>query len=264
VFHLPIDPKMLQAPLGPGLFRPAPVRLGRRTPPTSQTELAQLIADARSDALLHVLKGAGFEARRSLGAGRDAPPPRPLTLESYPRQRQTRLPQYVVGLLVIAGGTAAVVAVFSRHDDVSVVTPTTTTSTSVPSTTAVPSTEPPATTSPPEPGFNDSIVVAGSRITPRDPVAGFGHLCVVFDVTGVGPLGFVPAEVFLHYGARIAKPDLDVTSGRASSEPVFGETGATTREICWPVQDWEQNTTDIVYRLDDVEYRWRIADPVGG
>ena len=53
------------------------------------------IAEARSDALLHVLKGAGAEARRTLGAGRDAPPPRPSPLTEYPRQRTSRLPQYL-------------------------------------------------------------------------------------------------------------------------------------------------------------------------
>lgn len=107
-------------------------------------------------------------------------------------------------------------------------------------------------------------MVDGSRITPRDPVTGFGHLCVLFDVQGLGPLGFVPAEVSLHYGARIANPDLAVTTGRATSEPVFGETGSASREICWLARDWDQNTTDIVYRLDKNEYRWRISNPQGG
>jgi hypothetical protein len=264
VFQLPIDHRVVQAPSGPGLFRPLPVRLARRTPPLSAAELGQLIAEARSDALLDVLKGAGYEARRSLGAGRDAPPPRPLSLESYPRQRQTRLPQYLLGVLVVAAGIVAAVVVIGRHKGATVAAPVTTTATTVVPTTVAPTIKPPATTSPPRPGFSDSIIVGGSRITPRDPVTGFGHLCVLFDVTGSGPLGFVPAEVTLHYGARIAKPDLAVTTGRATSEPVFGETGSVSREICWLARDWDKNTTDIVYRLGGVDYRWRIADPQAG
>ena len=95
------------------------------------------------------------------------------------------------------------------------------------------------------------------------PIDAFGHLCVVFDIEGEGALGFVPAELTVVYGARTAKPNLDVVTGRATSDIVFGETGSAVREVCFPARGWLQNTTDILYDTAEGEVRWRIWQPVG-
>jgi hypothetical protein len=258
---VPIDPVLLQAPTGTGLFRPAPVPLTRRTAPASPAEIGAIIADARSDALLHVLKGAGYDARRMMGAGRESTLPRPLSLDSYPHQRQTRLPQYLIGFLVVAAGSIAAAMFVHRHrTEQTAPTTTVEVTTTVEETTTIPPTDPP-TTEPPLPGFGESIVVNGSKLTPHDPLTAYGHLCVLFDVSGTGPLGFVPQEVDLHYGARTSKADMGVTTGRGKNIPVFGETGFVQREICWIApEDWKKNATDLVYRLGGKTYRWRIAE----
>jgi len=267
VFRMPIDSRVLQVPIGHGLLRPAPQPLARRTAATSDGEIHALIAEARSDALLHVLKGAGAEARRSLGAGRDTPPPRPAPLSEYPRQRTSRLPQYIVGTLVVAGGvTASLIVLNNKSDeDVEATADTSTTVTAAPIATLAPTTVPATTTTDVAevPGVGDAIVVGGSSITPHDPVDAYGHLCLVFDITGDGPLGFVPSALTVVYGARTARPNLDIVTGRGTSDVVFGETGSVVREVCFPARGWRDNTTDLLYDTDSGEVRWRIWEPAG-
>lgn len=262
IFALPLDRSVLQPPPGEGLLRPGVVPLARRTPPTSDADVAALVAEARSDALLHVLKGAGAQSRRSLGAGRDAPPPRPVPLSEYPRQRTSRLPQYLAALVVLGGAAAVTAFVLQRRDDEEQPVATTVVTTAPPPIETVPPTEAPTTTTEPDlPGVDDAIVVNGTSITPTALVNSSDDLCVLFVVTGDGPLGFVPNELRLVFGARTALPDLEITTGRATSEPVFGETGVVQREVCFPAPDWEQSTTDLVYRVEGDELRWRLNEP---
>ena len=266
VFRMPIDQRILQVPSGHGLLRPAAQPLGRRTAATSEAEINALIAEARSDALLHVLKGAGAEARRSLGAGRDAPPPRPTPLSEYPRQRTSRLPQYLVGTNVVAGGvTAALIVLNHKTDDTNAAPPVTTvTPTTPPIATIAPTTAAPSTTlAPALPGIGEAIVVNGTSITPTDPLDAFDHLCILFQIEGDGPLGFVPAELTVVFGARTASPSLDIVTGRGTSDPVFGETGSVVREVCFPARGWKRTNTDLLYDLGGTEVRWRIWNADG-
>ncbi len=262
LYELPLDRRLLQPPAGEGLLRPGITPLSRRTPPTTDADIAALIAEARSDALLHVLKGAGAQSRTVLGAGRDAPPPRPAPLSEYPRQRRSRLPQYAAALVVLGGAAAATAVVLNRRED-DVTAVTTTVAATAPPTTAAPSTTVAATTTTqaPLPRPGEAIVVNGTSIRPTALLNVSDHLCVLFQITGDGPLGFVPNELRLVYGARTVLPNLEINGGRATSDVVYGETGTVERDVCFPAPDWERSTTDLVYRVEGDEVRWRINEP---
>lgn len=59
-FRVPADPSAFDAP-GGGLYRPAPIPLARRSPPTSADEVAQLRSQAARE-LLDVALAAGANA----------------------------------------------------------------------------------------------------------------------------------------------------------------------------------------------------------
>jgi hypothetical protein len=138
------------------------------------------------------------------------------------------------------------------------------TTTLAPATTVpVPTTAAPTTTTqPPPPGLGDRLVRNGVALTPVQPVDVNGHLCLVFIVSGEPPLNFVPAEAVL-ISDRLIEPALDFPTQRATSDVVYGEPQPTSREVCWPVVGWRQTTTELLYTLNDTEYRWTISDSAG-
>jgi hypothetical protein len=103
-------------------------------------------------------------------------------------------------------------------------------------------------------GLGDRLVRNGVALTPVQPVDVNGHLCLVFIVSGEPPLNFVPAEAVL-ISDRLIEPALDFPTQRATSDVVYGEPQPTSREVCWPVVGWRQTTTELLYTLNDTEYR---------
>jgi hypothetical protein len=260
-YRIPVYPEALRRPTGHGLFRPPLVPLARRTPASTPDEVGAVLAEARKDALDHLLTKAATDVRRRYGLGGDGQPTRPTPLTRYPKRARSKTPILVVllCLAVVAGLVMGGLYLSKKAKEVDASPPTTT---SPPTTIVVTTTAAPTTTVPPEPGLGDRLVRDGIAVTPVQPIDVFGHLCLLFIISGTGRLNFVPAEAIL-ITDQIILPALDVTSGRASSEPVYGETQPTSREICWPVVDWRTQTTELVYTLGENEYRWLISDNSG-
>ena len=261
-YRVPAQPEALRRPSGHGLFRPPLLPLARRTPPSTNEQLGAVIAEARKDALDHLLGRAASDVKRRYGLGGDAGAIRPAPLTRYPRRARSKAPfvAALAGVVAVAAAVLAFVHVRDRAREVSIA-PTTT---AAPTTTVpVPTTAVPTTSAlPSPPGLGDRLVRNGVALTPVQPVDVNGHLCLVFIVSGEPPLNFVPAEAVL-ISDRAIEPALDFPSERAASDVVYGEPQPTSREVCWPVVGWRETTTELLYTLNDVEYRWTISDPGG-
>jgi hypothetical protein len=262
-YRLPAQPEAMRRPGGHGLFRPPLLPLPRRTPPTTPDQVGAVLDEARKDALDHLLGRAASDVRRRYALGGDAGPIRPAPLNRYPRRARSKVPLVAgfVGVLALAAAVGGFLYLRDKAKEVSIA-PTTTLApvvTTTPPTTAAPTT----TTEPPAPGLGDALVRDGIALTPVQPVDVSGHLCLLFMVDGQPPLNFVPAEAVL-ISDQLIEPDLAFTSGRATSDVVYGEPAPTTREICWPIVDWRTKVTELLYTLNDTEYRWTISNGAGG
>gem|GEM_PF-1630920 len=263
-FRVPAHPEVLDRPRGQGLFRPPVRALPRRSPPTRPEEVEAVADEARRDALEHLLASAAAEARRMFPTGSDGAAVRAAALRAYPRRPRSALPFVLSVAVALIGGLAAYSVIRGTDDDAASSAATSVAAT-VPPTAAVLATAPPSTEAPPTspppaaPSFGEPVERSGIRLTPSAPVDDVGHLCVLFEVDGEGPLGFVPANAALVSGTQLLPPALGVTTGRATNDVVYGELGPVAREVCWAVVGWRQRTTEIVYLLGDDEYRWTIA-----
>ena len=156
-FRVPADPTAYEPPPGPGLLRPDPVPLRRRTRPAPRTEIAGLVTDARRDATAYALVQLAQQVERDLiaPAGRVR-----LSLPEPPRQPRSRGP-WVALFAVLALAAVAVVlfAVGRGGDDVTEET-----------TVAPTTTEFVVVTSPPAEGFQTPVESDGLTLTPTDPI----------------------------------------------------------------------------------------------
>lgn len=109
------------------------------------------------------------------------------------------------------------------------------------------------------PGFGDPIEYGGIEITPSDPLDAFGHLCIIFTLDGDVPLGFIREQVTLISGGIAYDPALGITTGRAANTDVFGDPAPAQREICFRIEGWQDNDTDLVYATQVGNYRWRLS-----
>jgi hypothetical protein len=261
-YRVPAQPEALRRPGGHGLFRPPLLALPRRTPPPSTEQLDAVLDEARKDALDDLLQRAASDVRRKYALGGDAGPIRPAPLTRYPRRTRSRAPLVaaLVALAVLVLGGAIGLYLRDRVKEVTVA-PTTTGAPVV--TTAQPGpTLLPTTTRPPAPGLGDRLARDGVALTPVQPVDVAGHLCLLFIVSGDPPLNFVPAEAVL-VTDRLIEPALDFPTERATSAVVYGESAPTSREICWPVVGWREQETELIYTLNETEYRWTLSDTAG-
>lgn len=263
-YRLPAHPEALRRPNGHGLFRPPLLALPRRTPPSSPEQLSEVLAEARTDALDHLLSRAALDVKRKYGLGGDVGAIRPAPIDGYPRRARSKVPIVVtlVTLAVVGIGVLAFLYFREKALEIDATAPTTTTTSPPVVTTVAPTTLPSVTTLPPLPGLGDRLVREGIALTPVQPIDAFGHLCLLFIVSGDPPLNFVPVEAVL-VADQVIQPALDVNTGRASSEVVFGELEPTSREVCWPIVDWREQQVELLYTLNDVEYRWTISDSGG-
>ena len=261
-YRIPAHLEALRRPHGPGLFRPPLLPLARRTPVTTPEQVQAVIDEARKDALDHLLARAATDVKRKYGLGGDAGPIRPVPLNRYPRRARSKVPLVVtlVTFLVLAAGVGGLLLARDRAKDVSVAP--TTTLPPPPSTAAPTTTVAPTTTLPPTPGLGDPIEQDGNIITPVQPLETTdGFLCLLFQVEGAPPLDFVPAEAVLIADVPI-EPNLDYATTRAQSGVVFGEPEPTEREVCWPLLDFRSREIELLYTLNESEYRWLISDGV--
>lgn len=234
-FRVPADPSVFEPPPGPGLLRPAPVVMRRRTRHAAPAELATLVASARRDATAFALERLAADVERTVvaPAGRIR-----LSVAEPPRQPRTRVPLLLAFALLAAAAVAAVLLVAGRSDDDA---PPTTTSTSV-----VPETTIPTTTSPPVQGFGTPVDASGLRISPVDPLNAYGLTCALFLLSGTPPLAFDPAAAVLDIGDTSYR-DTGIRTGR---EPDAAEDPATateaTHEVCFQTDELPANTTGLL------------------
>jgi len=66
-YRVPADPSVLDLPPGPGILRPPPVRMERRTEPPSADEIAQLISEIHLDCVDQLKETIAENAAMELG-----------------------------------------------------------------------------------------------------------------------------------------------------------------------------------------------------
>ncbi len=260
-YRAPADPAVLRPPAGFGLLAPLPRAAGRRSPVTPDDELAVIYDAARLDAAQHLLARTAAGTGRKLERLGDAPQP-VVTVPTMPVRRRGWLPMALVAVVALAVLGVAGLSALTGGDDEPVATTVAST---------VPPTEPPTTvadtvaettTSTPsgQPGFGDAIEYGGIAITPSDPLDAYGHLCLIFTVDGSVPLGFIREQVTLISGGVAIGPALGINTGRAPNTDVYGDPAPAQREICFPIEGWAEQDTDLVYATTVGNYRWRISN----
>jgi hypothetical protein len=261
-YRVPADPGVLRAPAGFGLLAPAPRSAPRRSPVTPDEERDVVFDAARLDAAQHLLDRTSAAAGRKLERISDVPLP-VVSVPVMPVRRRGWAPVIMVGAVALAVLAIAGISALTGSDDDTDEAPATTAvavETSAAATTE-PATSAPATTAAfgSEPGLGEPIEVGGIEITPSDPIDGFGHLCLIFTIDGDVPLGFIRENVTLISGGVAYEPALGVNTGRALGTDVFGDPAPAQREICFPMQGWQDQNTDLVYATQAGNYRWSIG-----
>jgi hypothetical protein len=260
-YRVPADPDVLRAPAGFGLLAPAPRSALRRSPVTPDDERSVVFDAARLDAAQHLLDRTSAAAGRKLERISDVPLP-VVAVPVMPVRRRGWAPVVLVALVALAVLAAAAVSALTRGGDSDEAPATTIAVTE----SSAAETTPPTTSAPNttvvfggEPGLGESIEVSGIEITPHDPIDGFGHLCLIFTIDGDVPLGFIRENVTLISGGIAYEPSLGVNTGRAAGTDVFGDPAPAEREICFPVEGWQERNTDLVYATQAGNYRWSIG-----
>jgi hypothetical protein len=260
VYRVPADAAVLRTPAGFGLLAPAPRAAPRRSQVSPAEEVAVVLDAARLDAAQHLLDRTAAAAGRRLERVGNAPVP-VVSLPQAPVRRRGWMPVALVGGLALAVLAAAGIGVLVDDGD----EPAPTTVAAVPATDAATTvaetiaTTVPATSDGAAPGFGDPIEYGGIEITPSDPLDAFGHLCIIFTLDGNVPLGFIREQVTLISGGIAYDPALGITTGRAANTDVFGDPAPAQREICFRIEGWQQNDTDLVYASQVGNYRWRLS-----
>jgi hypothetical protein len=259
VYRVPADPSVLRAPAGFGLLAPAPRAAPRRSPVTPDDDLAVVFDAARLDAAQHLLDRTAAAVGRKLERSSEAPLP-VVSVPTMPVRRRGWLPIALVAVLAVGVLAVAAVRALTVDDEESITTTTsaataTTSADTAPASTAA---DPTTTAATDRPGFGDPIEYGGIEITPSDPLDAFGHLCVVFTIDGDVPLGFIREQVTLISGGVAYDPALGITTGRADNTDVFGDPAPAKREICFRIENWRDQDTDLVYATQVGNYRWRL------
>lgn len=260
-YRVPADPNVLRPPAGFGLLAPAPRSAARRSPVAPDDERSVVFDAARLDAAQHLLDRTSTAVGRKLERISDVPLA-VVTVQTMPVRRRGWTPVALVTLVALAVLAVAGISALTGDDDGEEPTITVT---AAPETTAVDttsvSTEAPNTTAAfgNEPGLDEAIEVSGIRITPHDPLDGFGHLCLIFTLDGDVPLGFIRENVTLISGGIAYDAALGVNTGRALATDVFGDPAPADREICFAVEGWQERNTDLVYATQAGNYRWSIG-----
>jgi hypothetical protein len=258
-YRVPADPDVLRPPAGFGLLAPAPRAAARRSPTAPDEEIGVVFDAARLDAAQHLLDRTSAAAGKKLERLIDAPMPT-ITVPTMPIRRRGWAPVIAVAAVAVAVLAVAGISAMVGNDE-SASTTTTTASTSTVVVTTVPPSTVPVTTAAfgGEPGMGETIELSGIEITPHDPLDGYGHLCLIFTIDGDVPLGFVRDRVTLVSAGIAYDPALGVTTGRAPNTDVFGDPAPADREICFPVQGWQDRNSDLVYATEAGNYRWSIG-----
>lgn len=252
-FRVPADPTAYGPPPGPGLLRPDPVPLRRRTRPAPRTEIAGLVTDARRDATAYALVQLAQQAERDLiaPAGRVR-----LSLPEPPRQPRSRGPWVALFAVLALAVVAVVLFVVGRGSDhvtqESTVAPTTT--------------EFVVVTSPPAEGFRTPVESGGLTITPTDPLSVFGYTCVLWQLSGAAPLTFDPSAAEFEVAGNVLRDDPNVRSDRAPASIDPAATQATA-ETCFATGDTAPASTPVSLRYTvpgsdgSTPYRWNVVMP---
>lgn len=254
MFRVPADPTAYEPPPGPGLLRPEPVPLRRRSRPASRNEIAGLVNDARRDATAYALERLAEQVERTLvaPAGRVR-----LAVADPPRQPRSRGPLLAVCCIVVLVAVAAVLLIVGTRgggDDAATTT------------TAGPDTTPfVAATQPPAQGFLTPVEADGVQITPRDPVTAFGVSCILWELAGPSPLAFEPAGAELVIAGTVIPADTSVQPGRGSG-PIDPTATTATTESCFAVGDQALAGTQAELRYTpagaaSTPYRWIVTMP---
>lgn len=259
VYRVPADPAVLRAPAGFGLLAPAPRAAPRRSPVTPEEDVAVVFDAARLDAAQHLLDRTAAGIGRRLERVTEAPLP-VVTVPSAPVRRRGWLPIALVAVLAIGVLAAAAINTLGGDEEVAATTTTAAPATTVPETTPATTIEATTTTEDGDrPGFGDPIEFGGIEVTPNDPLDAFGHLCLIFTIDGDVPLGFIREQVTLISGGVATGPALGITTGRAANTDVYGDPAPAQREICFPIEGWQERDTDLVYATTVGNYRWRLS-----
>ena len=259
-YRVPADPSVLRPPAGFGLLAPPPRATPRRSAHAPDDELAVIYDAARLDAAQHQLDRTAAAVGRRLERVSDEPLPT-VTVPTPPERRRGWLPiAVVVAVAAVALAVAGIRAITDGDDGE--VAPTTVATTEPAPASTVAATSTPATTVVDSalPGLGDPIEYGGLEVTPSDPLDGFGHLCLIFTIDGDVPLGFIREQVTLISAGLAVEPSLGVTTGRAANNDVFGDPAPAEREICFPIEGWQLQDTDLVYSTQVGNYRWRISE----
>lgn len=252
-FRVPADPTVYEPPPGPGLLRPEPVPLRRRTRPAPRTEIAGLVNDARRDATAYALVQLAQRAERDLvaPAGRVR-----LSLPEPPRQPRSRGPWVALFAVVALVAVAVVLFVVGRGgDDVTEET------TVAPTPTAFV-----VVTTPPAEGFQTPVEADGLTITPKLSLAGFGYVCVLWQLAGTAPLTFDPAGAELEAAGIVSHVDPEVFSPDTPG-PIDPTATAAAAETCFKLEADVPSSTRVALRYtppgttDTTPYRWTAVMP---
>lgn len=258
-YRVPADASVLRPPAGFGLLAPAPRAASRRSPTTPDDERAVVFDAARLDAAQHLLDRTAAATGKRLERATEEPAIT-VTVTTPPIRRRGWAPVVLVGVAAAAVLAIAGISSLGGNDDEDVAAATTTpasvATTSTTSTTAAPTTTESFRSAP---TLGETIEFGGIEITPSEPLDGFGHLCLIFTIDGDVPLGFVRDQVTLISGGLVYDAALGVTTGRALNTDVFGDPAPATREICFPVEGWQDRNTDLVYASQLGNYRWNIG-----
>ena len=270
-YRIPVDSGSLEAPSGPGLLRPAPRPSTRQHLATDPAERERIFDAARLEAAQQLLDRTSVAAGRRLESLSDAPVP-VVAIPVLPERQRSSWPIVTVAVaVVVVFAVAGIRSLSSDAADTTVVDAGPTATTVVADLTTDDLTTDDLTTDDvtvaavdaalAQPTLGDEIVVNGLGITPSDPLDGYGHLCLVFTVDGDVPLGFVTAKVAVISRGIAVAPSPDVTTGRAPTGDVYGDPAPAVREVCLPVERWQEVTSTLVYVSDAGTYRWALNNP---
>lgn len=252
-FRVPADRSVYEPPPGPGLLRPEPVPMRRRTRPAARTEVAGLVATARRDATAFALERLADQVERTLvsPAGRVR-----LSVPDPPRQPRSRGPLLAIASIVVLVAVATVVLLAGRGDDEPV------TSTSVAPTT----TEFVVVTTPPVAGFGTAVDANGLALTPSEPIVAYDLLCVVWQISGTASITFDATVASLVLSGQ-ELTDSGTRTGRVSEEAIDPTATAGTAETCFKLNGVATTSVEAELRYTPAglggvtPYRWVVVLP---
>jgi hypothetical protein len=252
-FRVPADPSAYEPPPGPGLLRPEPVPMRRRTRPAARTEVAGLVASARRDATAYALERLADQVERTLvsPAGRVR-----LSVPDPPRQPRSRGPILIILSILVLVAVGVVVLLAGRGDDQPVAT----------TTVAPTTTQFVVVTTPPVEGFDTPVDSNGLSLTPTEPLLAYGLVCVVWQVAGTPPLTFDATVATLVVNGQ-ELPDSGIPTGRVPVEAIDPDATSGAAETCFNMNGMATTGVQAELRYTPAglsgtsPYRWLVVLP---